>query len=64
MNLKAITAPLGDKIGDLVELVQEMQNNIEALVEVNQRQFTQLEEINKKISDDKKDICEVKNTDN
>ncbi|MAH51516.1 hypothetical protein CMI37_37215 [Candidatus Pacearchaeota archaeon] len=68
MNLKAITAPFADKIEDLAGLVQEMKNNIEALVEVNQKQFVQLEKINGNLIElvdnlnAKKDICRTEET--
>lgn len=59
MNLKGITAPLTEKMGDLTALVQEMSDNIKKQTQIQKQILTELEDMN-----DKKNTCETpKNTD-
>ena len=63
MNLKG----LPEKIGQLTGLIQDVVDNLEALVEVNQKMFVKLEMISGNLSEliekfdnerlDKKDTC-------
>lgn len=48
MNLKGLTAPLTQKIGDLTSLIQEIRDNLEKQIEL-------LEKINENLSKDKED---------
>ncbi len=55
MNLKAITAPLADKIESLVELVQEMKDNIEEQTTVQKEILVTIIEIDEKLTTE--NIC-------
>lgn len=46
MNIKNILSPLGDRIGDLTALVQEMIDNLKLQTELQQKILKQLEELN------------------
>ncbi len=49
MNIKGLMQPLGEKIGELTGLVQDMTDNLNAQTEIQQKNFHQLELINEKI---------------
>lgn len=50
MNLKNITAPLADKIGDLAELVQEMVNNVKEQTGIQKEILVRLGDIDEKLN--------------
>ena len=65
MNLKALTAPLTDKIGALEGLMQDMEASIKSLVEISNKQFLELQGINRNLVElidkinDEKNICKT-----
>ena len=65
MNLKSLTAPLTEKIGALTGLIQEIETDIKALVEINNKQFLEFQGINRNlvelidIINDKNNICKT-----
>ena len=65
MNFKSITAPLTEKIGALTGLIQEIETDIKALVEINNKQFLEFQGINRNlvelidIINDKNNICKT-----
>lgn len=50
MNLKGLTGPLTDKIGSLVEIVQEMLDNMKEQTDTQKKILVRLDDIDEKLN--------------
>lgn len=61
MNFKAITGPLGERIGAITELVQEMIDTNKEQTEIQKKILVRLDDIDEKLH--KENICKTPEAD-